>query len=385
MTNTAEMTWEEAVAWLRDQPDRQELVRACYFDDPLPEAAERFSAGAEWQAMSALLPRSPGHGLDLASGRGIAAYALWKNGWDVVAVEGDPSALVGANAIRELSAQTGGWPVVRAWGEALPFADDTFDLVLARQALHHAQDLDKYCAECARVLKPGGTFVATREHVIDRPGDHAAFLETHPLHRLYGGENAFAFEQYVHAMERAGLAVTDVLGPLDSPVNWAPAQTGEIEEMADAAWRWPYAMSSAEKIADLQKNLASPGKLYTFVARKPLPGENLEYARLFVLGAVLEARESALNLRQTELDTRQTELDRRQTELDLRQTEFARCSAWLNAQNSKLEQELEGLTDRVCRYLQDHGDRLAVLEDNIGVRVFKKLHGAWRGLKRKKG
>ena len=366
MSNTADMTWEEAVAWLREQPDSQELVRACYFDDPLPEAAERFSTGAEWQAMSALLPRSPGLGLDLASGRGIAAFALWKNGWDVVAVEGDPSALVGANAIRELSAQTGRWPVVRAWGEALPFADDTFDLVLARQALHHARDLDKYCQECARVLKPGGTFVATREHVIDRPGDHAAFLESHPLHRLYGGENAFAFEQYVHAMERAGLAVTDVLGPLDSPVNWAPAQAGQIEEMADAAWPWPYAMSRAEKIADMQKNLASPGKLYTFVARKPLAGENLEYARLFVRSAVLEVRECALNIRQAELDRR---------------------AAWLETQNSDLERrlcELEGVTDRVCHYLNDHGGRLAVLEDNIGVRAFKKLHGAWRGLKRKK-
>ncbi len=366
MSNTAEMTWEEAVAWLREQPDRQELVRACYFDDPLPEAAERFSLGAEWQATGALLPPSPGLALDLASGRGIAAYALWKDGWNVVAAEGDQSPLVGAKAIRELSAQTGGWPVVRAWGEALPFADNTFDLVLARQALHHAQDLDKYCAECARVLKPGGIFVATREHVIDRPEDLATFLERHPLHRFYGGENAFAVEQYLHAMERAGLAVADVLGPLATPVNWAPAEDAQIEEMADAAWRWPYAMSNAEKIADLQKDLASPGKLYTFVARKPLPGESLEHARLLVLGAVLEARECALNIRQAELDRR---------------------NAWLETQNSELERrlcELEGVTDRVCRYLNDHGERLAVLEDNIGVRVFKKLHGAWRGLKRKK-
>lgn len=365
MTTTPEMTWEEAVAWLREQPESQELVRDCYFDDPLPDAAERFSTGAEWQATGALLPTSPGLALDLAAGRGIAAYALWKDGWNVVAVEGNPSPLVGARAIRELSAQTGGWPVVRAWGEALPFADDTFDLVLARQALHHAQNLDKYCAECARVLKPGGIFVATREHVIDRPEDHAAFLEAHPLHKFYGGENAFALEHYLHALERAGLAVKDLLGPLHT-LNWIPASKAQLDEMADNAWDWPFAMSGGEKLINMQKNLVSLYKVYTFVARKPLPGESLEHARLFVLGAVLEARECALNIRQAELDRR---------------------SAWLETQNSELERrlcELEGVTDRVCRYLNDHGERLAVLEDNIGVRAFKKLHGAWRGLKRKK-
>ena len=37
----ARMTWEQAVQWLREQPDMQGLVQACYFDDPLAQAAER--------------------------------------------------------------------------------------------------------------------------------------------------------------------------------------------------------------------------------------------------------------------------------------------------------------------------------------------------------
>src|SRR5205085_5693476 len=62
----SEMTWEQAVQWLREQPGQQELVRACYFDDPLPQAAERFWSSAEWKAIASLLPEANGgQALDL--------------------------------------------------------------------------------------------------------------------------------------------------------------------------------------------------------------------------------------------------------------------------------------------------------------------------------
>jgi hypothetical protein len=47
-TEVGQMTWEEAVLWLRAPPDQVDLVRACYFDDPLGEAAERYRANAGW-------------------------------------------------------------------------------------------------------------------------------------------------------------------------------------------------------------------------------------------------------------------------------------------------------------------------------------------------
>ena len=36
-------SWEQAVQWLRQQPDQEALVKDCYFDDPLFQEAERFS------------------------------------------------------------------------------------------------------------------------------------------------------------------------------------------------------------------------------------------------------------------------------------------------------------------------------------------------------
>ena len=47
--------------------------------------------------------------------------------------------------------------------EALPFADDSFDLVLGHAVVHHLPDLEAAFAEAARVLRPGGRLVIAGE------------------------------------------------------------------------------------------------------------------------------------------------------------------------------------------------------------------------------
>jgi SAM-dependent methyltransferase len=56
--------------------------------------------------------------------------------------------------------------------EALPFADDSFDLVLGHAVLHHLPDLDVAFSEFHRVLAPGGTVLFAGEP--SRVGDRIA-------------------------------------------------------------------------------------------------------------------------------------------------------------------------------------------------------------------
>jgi SAM-dependent methyltransferase len=275
-------TWEETVAWLRAQPDQAELVIASYYDDPLPAAADRYYLSDEWRAIRELLLGRSGRALDVGAGRGIASYAFAREGFEVTALEPDPSNLVGAGAIRALATETG-LPigVVQDFSERLPFTDGEFDVVFARAVLHHTRDLDTACAELARVLKPGGLLVAVREHVISRKEDLPAFLESHPLHRYYGGENAFLLSQYRQALKLAGLQIERQVSPLASPINYSP-QTRESlrREIVARARAIPglglllSVVLRPEPMLSLALCVAGlidrrPGRLYSFICRKP--------------------------------------------------------------------------------------------------------------------
>jgi SAM-dependent methyltransferase len=259
-------TWEEAVLWLRAQPDQVELVRACFYDDPLIEAAERYYASSEWEAARTLTGPAGGRALDIGAGRGISSYALARDGWQVTALEPDPSAVVGTGAIEQLVAASRlPIAIVQEWGEALPFPDAYFDLVYGREVLHHARDLPTLCAEMARVLKPGGTFLATREHVIFSDADLAVFLSEHPLHWLYGGEHAYRLPEYKAAIEDAGIRLTQVINPWASAVNLYPRSVKEIAQLIHARFPFvPVSLMTPSLLKRLGWLLRSPGTAYSF-------------------------------------------------------------------------------------------------------------------------
>jgi SAM-dependent methyltransferase len=265
LTSTA---WEDAVVWLRNQPGQSELVRACFFDDPLLEAAERYYASAEWIAVRRILAGKHGAALDLGAGRGISSYALARDGWQVSALEPDPSEIVGAGAIRALAREAGlDIRIEQEWGESLPFPDSSFDLVHGRQVLHHARDLQRLCAEVARVLKPGGLFIATREHVISREEDLPEFLASHPLHKLYGGEHAYLLDEYLRAIRAGGIVLTKVLNPYESDINLYPDTVTDLKRRLSKRICLPPAIIPDVLLAALGVLSRVPGRLYTFIGR----------------------------------------------------------------------------------------------------------------------
>ena len=220
--------------------------------------------------------------LDVGAGRGIASYAFARDGFDVTALEPDASDLVGAGAIRALGtvAQLQ-ITVVQEFSERLPFPDASFDVVFTRAVLHHTRDLGGACQEFFRVLRPGGRLIAIREHVISKRQDLQAFLDLHPLHWLYGGENAFLLSEYQLAIKRGGFLLHKVLAPLDSPINFAPYTLAglqlEIAQRADRFFPWPVSFTANLlsknvvwfTIRKLLKQIDHrPGRLYSFIATK---------------------------------------------------------------------------------------------------------------------
>jgi len=281
MSNQGALSWEEAVRWYRAQPNNETEIRNNYFDLPVLGAAERYAESEEFAEVLRLLGLGQGKRiLDLGAGNGIASYALAKNGWVVTALEPDASAEVGTAAIREIRQETG-LPinVVRAGDKVLPFADEHFDAIHARQVLHHVPDLDLMASELFRVLRPDSLCLTTRDHVADDEQQLKEFRAAHPLHNLYGGEHAYPVEDYRSAFTKAGFRVLQCWGPIESVLNFFPGTERERQVMIRQVANHSYfrlgrllSWSERFRVTQLRRHTErdnTPGRIYSFLLQRP--------------------------------------------------------------------------------------------------------------------
>jgi SAM-dependent methyltransferase len=274
------LSTDEAIRALRADPACAAVVRESYFDEEVRASAERYAASEEFLAVAALLgPALKGAAvLEVGAGRGIGAWALVGAGAAyVAALEPLQSEYVGLSALQQLAAERPILPF-SAFGEAVPMADESVDIVFCRQVLHHIHGLDEAMQECARVLRPGGTALFCREHVVDDAEQLAQFLAGHPIHKLTGDEHAHSLPTYRNAITGAGLQIVKELGPWDSIVNafGNVRNDSELRRYAHNALR--------RRLGPLGAVLAlvpgvlpavwarikrpAPGRLYSFLCRK---------------------------------------------------------------------------------------------------------------------
>jgi len=117
------------------------------------------ASGYSLERLLELLNVQPGQrAMDIATGGGHVALGLAKRGAITTVTDLTPKMLGVARTFIEENAGDGHQTnYVQVDGCAIPFADNSFEIVTCRIAPHHFPDVEKFVAECARVVKPGGT------------------------------------------------------------------------------------------------------------------------------------------------------------------------------------------------------------------------------------
>ena len=107
-----------------------------------------------------VLPAQTRDILDLGAGNGWTSHRLFRRGHRPVAVDILTDSMDGLGASRHY----GGFPLVEAEFDRLPFVDGQFDLAIFNSALHYSTDYHRTLLEARRCLRPTGCIV-----ILDSP------------------------------------------------------------------------------------------------------------------------------------------------------------------------------------------------------------------------
>lgn len=143
--------------------------------------------------------------LEVGSGGGFNAEVFLGRfpDWRLTASDYDPDMVERARA--HLGRFGGRVGVERADATSLAFPGDSFDLVISIFVWHHVGDWRKATAECARVLRPGGSLLLV---------DLTSSCFPRPVAKLFPPAAYYALSELRDAMQQAGF------------IGWEPSTIG---------------------------------------------------------------------------------------------------------------------------------------------------------------
>ncbi len=134
-------------------------------------SAPAFRSQTVLERMAAAVAASPGgRVLDLACGPGIVAEVVAPLAGEIVGVDLTP-AMIRLAEQRFIDAGLTNGRFLVAPAEQLPFADDSFAVVVTRLSLHHFPDVHQVLAEVRRVAAPNGTLIVADVISTEDPGE----------------------------------------------------------------------------------------------------------------------------------------------------------------------------------------------------------------------
>jgi ubiquinone/menaquinone biosynthesis C-methylase UbiE len=216
------------------------------------------------QLLGAIMPSPGARALDVATGGGHTALCIARKGWSVTA--GDVSARMLENAAKLLREDGFALETRLFPAEEIPFADGSFELVTVRVAPHHFSSPERFVAEAARVLAPGGHLLlidgtvpdndaVTEEwlHEVEKWRDpsHVRFLPRLTWENLVQGQGLTIVSSGLYPKKQpdltwyfdtAATSVENRIRVLDA-IQTAPARVRRALSLADEdgkiVWWWP--------------------------------------------------------------------------------------------------------------------------------------------------
>jgi SAM-dependent methyltransferase len=216
--------FEDAVKWeaaikgafeeAKNEPQLADLLKVHYLEEDVEASFERYRRSGAPELVDLLLRRlgvsRDAPVADVGCGRGHAAYALFRLGYDQMTAM-DPNAewYTGTGYLNSLKDHN-----IRIINDLAAWRriGGQFSAVVSSGTVHHWAHIPQTAIEMRRAMRPGGYWLMMAEFFANSPREFVDVLNGHPTSTRYGSyEWAYPASAYVDLVQTSGFLLVGVV------------------------------------------------------------------------------------------------------------------------------------------------------------------------------